>query len=121
VLGVLKAEMGLPFGQVFGQLDPAEVDKAVKDGEARGTITLHESHLTSFEVDLESLRQLSDDPGEDSFAGVRVHVDVDDSADGVDAPKDVSTVDLGALLDQFLGAFTQGASSSSSMGYSFSS
>ena len=71
-------------------------------------------------VDLESLRQLSTDPGTDSFAGVRVVVDVDDSADQLTAPTELSSLDLGAVLDEFLKSFTAGAMGSASSSFSMS-
>lgn len=109
LLAVLKAEKGLPFA---GMLDvtPAQVDENVAAGEAHGTITLKDSHLTQVAVDVESLRLLSKDPGKDSVAGVRVVVDVNDKAAEVTAPTDLTKVDLGALLDEFMqnmgGAFS---------------
>jgi hypothetical protein len=112
LLAVLKAEKDLPFASMLADVSPAEIDKNVKGGEARGTIKLHDSHLTQVAVDLESLRQLSTDPGTDSFAGVQVVVDVDDSADQLSAPTDLSSLDLGALLDDFLQSFTAPMSSS---------
>ena len=112
LLAVLKAEKDLHFASMLADVSPAEIDKNVKGGEARGTIKLHDSHLTQVAVDLESLRQLSTDPGTDSFAGVQVVVDVDDSADQLSAPTDLSSLDLGALLDDFLKSFTAPMSSS---------
>jgi hypothetical protein len=108
-LAVLRAEKSLPFlGQVFGEIDPADIDKEVRDGEARGTITLKKGHLTQFTVDVESIRLLA--PGEkaseDSVAGTRVVVDVDDDADEVEVPDNVSTFDVGKLIDQFLEAMS---------------
>jgi hypothetical protein len=112
LLGVLKAEKDLPFASVLADVSPAEIDKNVKAGEARGTIRLHDSHLTLVAVDLESLRQLSTDPGTDSFEGVKVVVDVDDSADQLSAPTELSSLDLGALIDDFLKSVTGAMSSS---------
>jgi hypothetical protein len=114
LLGVLKAEKGLPFAGMLANVSPSEIDKGIKGGEARGTITLHESHLTQVAVDLESLRQLSTSPGTDSFAGVKVLVDVDDSADQLTAPTDLSSLDLGSILDDFLKSFTGSAMSGAS-------
>lgn len=120
LLATLKAEKSLPFASVLGQVSPAEIDKKVKGGEARGTITLHNSHLRQVAVDLDSLRQLSTSPGQDSFAGVKVVVDVNDAADQLSAPTDLSSLDLGSVLDDFLKSFTGSAmgSASSSFGVS---
>ncbi|HUR50662.1 MAG TPA: hypothetical protein VMZ11_00905 [Mycobacteriales bacterium] len=104
LLAVLKTEKGLPFSGMLGDAE-SEIDKNVKDGVAKGRITLHESHLTQVSVDLESIRQLSNDPGNDSFAGVQVVVDVDDDADELQTPSDVSKVDLAALVEQLIGGF----------------
>jgi hypothetical protein len=103
-LGAFSAEPGLPFASVFKDA-AKEIDKNVKDGVAQGQIRLKDSHLTQVSVDLESIRQLSNDPGTDSFAGVQVKVDVDDSADELEVPGNLSTVDLGALLDELLSGF----------------
>ena len=120
LLGVLKAEKDLPFASLLGEVDAAEINDNVRDGEATGTISLRDSHLTEVAVDLESIRQLSTDPGTDSFAGVKVVVGIDDSAEAVAVPTEVSTVDLGAMIEEFLGAFTEQMSGVSSMGYSYS-
>jgi hypothetical protein len=101
---VLQAEKDLPFAGFLSDAD-TDIDKGVKDGVAKGTITLHESHLTGVSVDLESLRQLSTDPGTDSFAGVQIRVEVDDSADELDTPTDISKADLGAMLEDLLSSF----------------
>ncbi len=111
LLSLLKAEKGLPFGALIADVTPAEIDKQVKDGEARGTITLHESHLTKVSVDLESVRLLANDPGTDSFAGVKITLDVDDSAEQLVAPTNLSTLDLGSVLDDFLTSFSEMTSS----------
>lgn len=120
LLAVLKAEKGLPFAALLGNVSPSEIDKGIKGGEARGTITLHDSHLTQVAVDLESLRQLSTKPGDSSFAGVQVVVDVDDSADQLSAPTDLSSLDLGSVLDDFLKSFTGSAMGSASSSFGMS-
>lgn len=102
LLGVLKAEKDLPFAALLTTVDAAEVDEHVRDGEARGTIRLQDGHLTQVAVDLGSLRRLATDPGAGSLAGVRVVLDVDDSAEALTAPKDLSSLDLGAVLDALL-------------------
>lgn len=104
VLGVLKAEKGLPFTGML-DLSAADIDKHVADGTAHGTITLKNSHLKQLTVDVESLRLLSTDPGKDSAAGVRLVVDVDDHAAPLTAPTDLAKVDLGAILEEFLQGF----------------
>ncbi len=109
VLAVLKADKTLPFAGLLAGATPAEVDKNLSDGTANGTITLKDSHLTQVAVDVESLRLLSTDPGTDSVAGLRVVVDVNDKANELSAPTDLASVDLGALLEQFMGMFAGAA------------
>ena len=102
LLAVLKAEKDLPFASMLGAFDATEIDKNVKEGEVHGTISLHDSHLKQVAIDLESIRTLSTDPGTDSFAGVQVLFDVNDDADQLTAPTNVSSLDLGAVLEDFL-------------------
>jgi hypothetical protein len=120
LLGVLKAEKDLPFASLLGDVSASDITDNVRDGEATGTITLHESHLTSVAIDIESIRQLATDPGTDSFEGVKVVFGIDDSADAVAVPTEVSTVDLGAMIEEFLDSFSQQMTGAASMGYSFS-
>ncbi len=105
-LAALKANKDLPFAPLLEGATPADIDKNVKDGTAKGRITLADGHLTSFSVDLESIRSLAPEPGATSLAGVSVLVEVDDSADEVKAPKDVSSVKLDDLIQQFLDGFS---------------
>ncbi|HUR15480.1 MAG TPA: hypothetical protein VM097_13445 [Mycobacteriales bacterium] len=116
LLGVLKAEKDLPFAPLLADVNPADIDKGVKSGEARGTIRLHESHLTQVAVDLESLRLLATDPGDDSFAGVKVIVDVDDDVDALKAPKELSSLDLGSIIEELLESFSGAMTSSGTVG-----
>lgn len=98
-LTVLQGAKDLPFPNPFVDVLPADVDDAVKDGTARGQIRLKDGHLRSFSLDVESLRQLAKDPGTDSLAGLNVALDIDDSADALVAPDNVSSVDVGKLVD----------------------
>jgi len=121
LLGVLKAEKDLPFASVLGSVAPADIDEQVADGEARGQIRLADSHLKQVSLDLESLRLLSKEPGTDSLAGVKVLVDVDDEADELSAPTDVSAIDFAELLQELIGgffgpAFESSASSTAGIG-----
>ena len=101
-LKVLAATDDLPLPDVFGGITPAEVDAHIADSTAKGQIRLADGHLKQVSVDLESLRTLTTDPGKDSFAGSSVVFEIDDSADELTAPKDVSDLDLGKLLQSFL-------------------
>ena len=115
-LNVVKAAKGLPFGKLLSGLQPADVDSSVADGSARGTITLKDGHLTQFAVDIESIRRLDPHAGKNDLTGSFVVLDVNDHADALTAPSDVSTFDVGALLDDLLNSFTRGFSSSASSG-----
>ncbi len=116
-LSVLQAAKGLPFASLLKSVEPTAVDDAVADGTAHGTITLKSGHLTQATIDLESLRTLATDPGKDSFAGSSIVLDVNDKADEVAVPGNVSTFDVGALIDNFLGGLTgNGVGSSSTAG-----
>lgn len=119
-LAILKADKTLPFASALTDVTPADIDKQVAAGDAHGTITLKSGHLTQFTVDVESIRKLAPDPGKDSVAGSSVVFDIDDSADAVSVPTDVSTFDVGALLDDFLKNLGTSVSDSSSGDGSYS-
>jgi hypothetical protein len=106
-LKVLAATRDLPFPNVFKDVDPAEVDANVKDGTANGTITLRSGHLSQVTVDVESIRTLAADGGTDSVAGTEVVFDVDDHADALTVPQNVSDLDLTKLIDEFLKGFSE--------------
>ncbi|MGZ6792981.1 MAG: hypothetical protein ACXVFV_08505 [Mycobacteriales bacterium] len=101
-LAVLQAEKGLPFAGLLRGTTPADVDSKLADGTAHGTITLASGHLKQVTVDMESIRSLDPKPGKDRLTGSSVVLDVDDSAGRVSAPTDLSSFDLGALIDSFL-------------------
>lgn len=105
-LAVLQAAKGLPFAGLLKSVEPKAVDDAVADGTAHGTITLNDGHLTQATIDLESLRTLATDPGKDSFVGSSIVLDVNDKADEVAVPGNVSTFDVGALIDSSLRGLT---------------
>jgi hypothetical protein len=115
LLGVLSADKTLPFGGMLGSTLPSAIDDNVSDGTVHGTITLKNSHLKQFALDVESLRLLSKDPGKDTAAGVRVVVDIDDTAAPVTAPTDLAKFDLGAIVDELLQGFTQQMSGAAGM------
>lgn len=116
-LKVLSATDDLPFPNVFADVMPSEIDKNVADGTATGQIRLADSHLTQVSVDLEPLRTLSTDPGEDSFAGSSVVFGIDDEAGEVKAPTDVSSVDLGSLFQDFLDSVSGATEGEESFSY----
>lgn len=123
LLSVLKAEKDLPFAGALSEVVPSDIDENVSDAEAHGTIRLEDSHLTQVSVDLDSLRKLAKDPGGTDLAGVSVVLDIDDSADEVEAPTGVKTVDVGALLEDLIGgffgpAFEDSASAQAGVGFS---
>lgn len=107
-LGVLKTSKGLPFGDALENVAPSEIDKNIGPGNAHGTVTLEDGHLTQVTVDMESIRALDPNKGSDSLAGSSVVLDVDDSADKVKAPtENVSSVDVKALVDDLFRGFTE--------------
>jgi hypothetical protein len=106
-LDVLRASKELPFAGMLTGVDPTVVDDNVLPGTADGTITLKDGHLSQFTVDIESIRKLAKDPGQDSVAGAEVVVDIDDSADEVKVPDDVSAFDVGELLSSLLEGFSE--------------
>jgi hypothetical protein len=114
-LKVLKASKALPFGSALAEVDGSVIDKTLSEGTAHGTITMRNGHLSQVTVDLESIRTLDRSPGKDSLVGTTLILDVDDAADEVRAPTDVSSFDIGALLDEVLSSFSgEGAAGSSS-------
>lgn len=113
-LAVLQGAKDLPFPNPFVDVMPTDIDDVVKDGNAHGQIRLKDGHLRSFSIDVESLRQLAKDPGTDSLAGLDVALDIDDSADELVAPDNVSSVDVGKLVDSFFNDLKNGSSSTSS-------
>ena len=117
-LRVLAATDDFPFPNPFTGIAPTEIDKSVADGTAHGQIRLADSHLKEVSVDLESLRTLSTDPGSTSFAGSSVVFGVDDAADAVTAPDDVSSVDLGKLFQDFLDSLKDASDGSGGFSYS---
>ena len=100
-LKVMQGAKDLPFPNPFVNVVPEDIDAAVKDGNAHGQIRLKDGHLRSFSLDVESLRQLAIDPGTDSLAGLDVTLDIDDDADELVAPDNISSVDIAALIDSF--------------------
>ncbi|MCW2543767.1 MAG: hypothetical protein JWM40_1319 [Frankiales bacterium] len=106
-LAVMKSMSELPFADALKDLDPSEIDKNVADGSAHGTIRLSDGHLTQLAIDLESLRTLDPDPGKTSLKGSSVVLDVDDSAGQVSAPTNVSSFNIGDLLDSLLSGAQQ--------------
>lgn len=106
-LAVLKASTDLPFAGALKEFDPSEIDKNVANGTAHGTITLSDGHLKQVALDLESIRLLDPEASSTSLKGSRVVIDVDDSADAVKAPTNISSFDLGDLFESLLSAGEQ--------------
>lgn len=86
-------------------LDTTGVDK-IGDGTVNGQVTLSDDHLTKLTVDLQSAVALAP-PGATpapDLTGGTLTVDVDDSADEVTVPDDVSSVDVDALVKGLVGS-----------------
>lgn len=113
-LAVLQANKQLPFASLLAGVMPTDIDQNLADRTARGQVTLADGHLRSFSLDLESLRTLAPKPGTTNLSGVALKVEVDDRADEVTAPTDVSSVKLDALLQQLLDGLS---SSGGSVGF----
>jgi hypothetical protein len=99
---VKKMDGALPG---VAMLDTTDLDK-LGDGTVDGQVTLSDDHLKKITMDLQSAVRLAP-PGATpapDLTGSTVTIDVDDSADEVTVPGDVSSVDLGALVQGALGS-----------------
>jgi hypothetical protein len=118
LLAKLQTEKSLPFADLLADASPSDVDDAVTDGTAKGTITLKSGHLTQVAVDIESIRSLDPEAeATNSLAGSKVVLDIDDSAKAVSAPtEDLSSIDVKDLIDglvkDFFGGFSESFTSS---------
>ena len=85
----------------LGTADLSQLDQ-LGDGTVDGTVVLEDDHLTRVSVDLASAAALAPAGGEPTpdLAGGLVTMDVDDSADEVQVPTDVSSFDVTPLLQQ---------------------
>jgi hypothetical protein len=101
-LAAMKSMTELPFADALQDVDPGEIDKNVAAGSAKGRIRLADGHLTQLSIDLDSIRLLDPHPDKATLKGSSVVLDVDDSAGQVSAPTNVSSFDIGDLLDSFL-------------------
>lgn len=101
-LAVLKASKDLPFAEALGDVAPTDIDENVKDGTVNGTITLESGHFSQFTLDIESVRALDPEATGPTLKGGHVVFEVDDDADEVTAPLNVSSFDIGEMLDGFL-------------------
>lgn len=106
-LEVVKAAEDLPFGALLAGLDATTIDDNVADGTGHGTITLKDGHLNKLALDIESIRKLDPEPGTTDLSGSFVVVEVDDNADELETPDDVSSFDLAALVDDFFDQLSQ--------------
>lgn len=107
-LAVLRATKGLPGLALLQGIDAGAIDRTLSTGTVDGQLRLADGHLTQLSLDLQSARNVAARPGGPDLTGSKVIVDVDDTASPVTVPTNVSRVDLGALVDQFFGAFTGG-------------
>lgn len=96
-------------------LDTASLDR-IGDGTANGQVTLDDDHLTKVTLDLQSAVALvppGSTPAPD-LTGSLVTMQIDDSADEVQVPDDVSSADVGALVQGALTGLTGLGSGTSS-------
>lgn len=83
---------------------PTDALEGLGEGTADGQVTLQDSHLTRISLDLASVARLSPDAAEaPDLTGSTLVVTIDDTAEGVAAPDDVSPVDLAELFASFTG------------------
>jgi hypothetical protein len=95
-----QAAPGVPG---LDQLDTSGVDR-IGDGTVDGQVTLSGDHLEKITMDLGSAERLAP-PGatpSPDLSGSLLTVDVDDAADEVAVPDDVSSFDVGAVVQQLL-------------------
>ena len=85
------------------ELDSAALPE-ITDGTVDGQVLLQDGHLTRVTLDLASVGRLAPE-GERSpeLAGTRLALDVDDTADEVVVPDDVSGVDVGEVVQGLIG------------------
>lgn len=101
LLPVLAKQPGI--GDLLPDGTSGKVDKAVGTGEATGKVVLKAGRLTKVELDLESVVALDTNNTVDPLTGGFLVLDVDDSADEVRKPSDVSDVDVAGLFKSFFG------------------
>ena len=95
----------LPIPGVTDAIDPAQFE-ALDDGDLRGTVSLQGESLSQVTLDLDSVNDVNAPDEEDvELAGSDLVLGIDDEADEVTAPGEVSDVDLNALVMSFFGAF----------------
>lgn len=86
---------------------PAQQLDTLAAGTVDGKVFLEDSHLTKLSLDLSSIARVSPDGSTaPDLTGSTLTVSVDDSADEVEVPEDLSSVDVGVLVEQFLGSLT---------------
>lgn len=108
----LKAAVGVlgstvPAVPGLQALDPAMFD-SLSDATVAGTVTLAQERFTQVSLDLGSLVRLdasTSSPAPD-LTGSRLTMDIDDSADEVTVPDDVSSVEAGKLVTGLLSGLT---------------
>lgn len=100
LLDTLKRSV--PAASSLGTLDSGVAEK-LRDGTVNGTVTLKDGHLTTVTADLQSFVAVAPaDPEVPDLSGSTLRLAIDDNAKAVDVPTDVSSYDVGSLLDQVL-------------------
>ena len=100
LLAVLQDHEELPFAGFLTEVTPADVDKGLAAGKAHATLTLSDGHLRQVALDVDSVRRLDPEAGTTDLSGSAVVLDLDDSADEVQAPtEDVSDVDVQQVVE----------------------
>lgn len=90
-------------GAVPGLEEMPPTVKEIPDGAVEGRVTLEDSHLTEVSLDLASVARLAPaDEDTPDLTGTTVTLSVDDSADELTVPDNVSDVDVRPFLEQLL-------------------
>jgi hypothetical protein len=107
-VAALKGSKHPMLGEALEDFDPAEIDKEVADGVAKGTVKLSDGHLKQVTIDLESARVLDPKASGKPLTGGSVVIDVDDTAEELKAPTNLSSFDLGKAVEDFFEGFEEG-------------
>lgn len=104
--------LGDSFGVSGEELRNPDLD-GLRDGPLKATVELDGDSFSKVTLDLSSLKDVAPaDEDLPELAGASVVLDIQDDADEITAPDDISGVDLNALIMQFFGALGQGLTAS---------
>ncbi len=111
-LGTAAGGLGESFGLSADELRNPDLG-GLRDGPLKATVELNGDSFSKMTLDLGSVKDVAPaDETAPELAGSSVVLDIKDDADEIKAPEDVSSVDLNALITQFLGALGGGLTAS---------